>query len=101
MSATLRDPASFSGLGVPAEILRTHGAVSGPCAEAMVRGICERSGAACGLSITGIFVFIGLVPIYIFLLLFYKNLLLRFVFFWFPSDNHEKVESKGQRNSIK
>ncbi|HEU4369481.1 MAG TPA: nicotinamide-nucleotide amidohydrolase family protein [Methylomirabilota bacterium] len=41
-------------LGVPAEILRTHGAVSRPCAEAMVRGICERSGAACGLSITGI-----------------------------------------------
>jgi nicotinamide-nucleotide amidase len=41
-------------LGVPPEILRTHGAVSGPCAEAMVRGICERSGTACGLSITGI-----------------------------------------------
>ena len=41
-------------LGVPSEILRTHGAVSGPCAEAMVRGICERSGSACGLSITGI-----------------------------------------------
>jgi nicotinamide-nucleotide amidase len=41
-------------LGVPAELLRTHGAVSRPCAEAMVRGICERSGAACGLSITGI-----------------------------------------------
>ena len=47
------------------------------------------SGAA--LSITGIFVFLGLVPIYIFLLLFYKNLLLRFVFFWFPKENHEKV----------
>jgi nicotinamide-nucleotide amidase len=41
-------------LGVPSEILRTHGAVSRPCAEAMVRGICERSGAVCGLSITGI-----------------------------------------------
>jgi nicotinamide-nucleotide amidase len=41
-------------LGVPSEILRTHGAVSAPCAEAMVRGICQRSGAACGLSITGI-----------------------------------------------
>ena len=41
-------------LGVPEEILRTHGAVSRPCAEAMVRGICERSGAACGLAITGI-----------------------------------------------
>jgi len=41
-------------LGVSEEILRVHGAVSRPCAEAMVRGVCERSGAACGLSITGI-----------------------------------------------
>ncbi len=41
-------------LGVSDEILRVHGAVSRPCAEAMVRGICERAGAACGLSITGI-----------------------------------------------
>jgi nicotinamide-nucleotide amidase len=41
-------------LGVPSEILRTHGAVSAPCAEAMARGICERSGTACGLSVTGI-----------------------------------------------
>src|SRR5439155_770877 len=31
-------------LGVPAEILRVHGAVSAPCAEAMARGICERAG---------------------------------------------------------
>jgi nicotinamide-nucleotide amidase len=41
-------------LGVPEEILRTHGAVSGPCAEAMARGISERSGSACGLAVTGI-----------------------------------------------
>jgi nicotinamide-nucleotide amidase len=41
-------------LGVDEAILRTHGAVSAPCAEAMARGVCERSGAACGLSITGI-----------------------------------------------
>ena len=41
-------------LGVPEEILRVHGAVSRPCAEAMVRGICERAGAPCGLAITGI-----------------------------------------------
>jgi nicotinamide-nucleotide amidase len=41
-------------LGVAEEILRVHGAVSRPCAEAMVRGICERSGAPCGLAITGI-----------------------------------------------
>ena len=41
-------------LGVPEEVLRVHGAVSRPCAEAMVRGVCERSGAQCGLAITGI-----------------------------------------------
>ncbi|WP_299988204.1 AI-2E family transporter [uncultured Pontibacter sp.] len=42
--------------------------------------------------VTGTVVFIGLLPIYIFLLLFYKNLLLRFVFLWFPRERHEKVE---------
>jgi nicotinamide-nucleotide amidase len=41
-------------LGVDEAILRTHGAVSAPCAEAMVRGVCERAGTACGLAITGI-----------------------------------------------
>jgi len=41
-------------LGVPEAVLREHGAVSAPCAEAMVRGICERSGTSCGLSVTGI-----------------------------------------------
>ena len=43
-------------------------------------------------SITGIFIFIGLLPIYIFLLLFYKNLLIRFVFIWFPQQSQPKVE---------
>ncbi|WP_299702211.1 AI-2E family transporter [uncultured Pontibacter sp.] len=42
--------------------------------------------------VTGTIIFIGLLPIYIFLLLFYKNLLLRFVFLWFPREKHEKVE---------
>jgi predicted PurR-regulated permease PerM len=42
--------------------------------------------------VTGTVIFIGLLPIYIFLLLFYKNLLLRFVFLWFPREKHEKVE---------
>src|SRR5712691_11741895 len=41
-------------LGVPAEILRVHGAVSAPCAEAMARGICERAATPCGLAITGV-----------------------------------------------
>lgn len=41
-------------LGVPESVLRAHGAVSAPCAEAMVRGIRRVSGAACGLAVTGI-----------------------------------------------
>ena len=41
-------------LGVPEAILRTHGAVSAPCAEAMARGICARSGNPVGLAVTGI-----------------------------------------------
>jgi competence/damage-inducible protein CinA-like protein len=41
-------------LGVPEAVLRAHGAVSALCAEAMVRGICERTGSGCGLAITGL-----------------------------------------------
>lgn len=41
-------------LAVPRELLTTHGAVSGPAAEAMARGICRKSGAPLGLAITGI-----------------------------------------------
>jgi|SRR5690606_26391422 predicted PurR-regulated permease PerM len=48
------------------------------------------SGAA--VSLTGIFVFVGLLPIYIFLFMFYKNLLLRFTFLWFEEAHHESVE---------
>lgn len=43
-------------------------------------------------SLTSVFVFVGLVPIYVFLILFYKNLLLRFIFLWFPKNTHEKVK---------
>jgi predicted PurR-regulated permease PerM len=45
------------------------------------------------VSLTSVFVFVGLLPIYIFLMLYYKNLLLRFVFLWFKSGSHEEVES--------
>lgn len=51
-------------------------------------------------SVTGILVFVGLLPIYIFLLLFYKNLLIRFVFLWFPQDNHKKVEEVMRESEI-
>jgi predicted PurR-regulated permease PerM len=51
-------------------------------------------------SITGMLVFIGLLPIYIFLMLFYKNLLLRFIFLWFPSDNHSKLEEVMRETQV-
>ena len=41
-------------LGVPAELIRAHGAVSAPVAEAMVRGVCRIGGTACGVAVTGI-----------------------------------------------
>ncbi len=41
-------------LGVPRELLETHGAVSPQVADAMARGVRERFGADIGLSITGV-----------------------------------------------
>jgi len=41
-------------LGVPEPLLRSHGAVSAPVAEAMAAGICRASGSPCGLAVTGI-----------------------------------------------
>jgi nicotinamide-nucleotide amidase len=41
-------------LGVPGDLLRQHGAVSAPVAEAMVTGICRAAGTLCGLAVTGI-----------------------------------------------
>ncbi len=51
-------------------------------------------------SISGLLVFIGLLPIYIFLMLFYKNLLIRFVFLWFPSNTHSKVEEAMRETEV-
>lgn len=48
------------------------------------------SGAAVTLS--SVFVFVGLLPIYIYLMLFYKDILLRFIFMWFKPDHHPKVK---------
>lgn len=41
-------------LGVPADLIATHGAVSQEVAAAMARGIRERAGVSVGLSVTGI-----------------------------------------------
>ncbi len=48
-------------------------------------------GGAAG-SVSSAFIFMGLLPIYVFLMLNYKNLLLRFIFMWFPAEQHDKVE---------
>lgn len=56
-------------------------------------------GGAAG-SLTSIFIFLGLLPIYIFLILYYKNLLLRFVFLWFPEPSHKKVEEAMRETEV-
>lgn len=56
-------------------------------------------GGAAG-SLTSIFIFVGLLPIYIFLILYYKNLLLRFVFLWFPEPNHKQVEEAMRETEV-
>ncbi|SKB33817.1 AI-2E family transporter [Daejeonella lutea] len=56
------------------------------------------SGAA--VSLSSVFVFFGLMPIYIYLFLFYKNLLLRFVFIWFEPSQHKKVEEVMKETEV-
>ena len=46
--------AKTSMLGVPTELIERHGPVSGVVAEAMARGIKERTGATVGVSVTGV-----------------------------------------------
>ncbi len=58
--------------------------------DLMNMGTSIAGGAAVTLS--GVFVFIGLLPIYIYLMLFYKDILLRFIFMWFKTDDHPKVK---------
>jgi predicted PurR-regulated permease PerM len=51
-------------------------------------------------SLTSVFVLLGLVPIYIFLIMFYKNLLLRFIFLWFPQTSHENLKDAMEETQI-
>jgi nicotinamide-nucleotide amidase len=41
-------------LAVPESLLKAHGSVSGPCAEAMARGVAALAGSPCALAVTGI-----------------------------------------------
>lgn len=51
-------------------------------------------------SITSVLLYMGLVPIYIYLFLSYKNLLLRFIFLWFKESNHAKVNEVMKETEI-
>jgi nicotinamide-nucleotide amidase len=48
------DELKTSLAGVPAELIARHGAVSAEVAKALAQGICARTGATVGLSVTGI-----------------------------------------------
>lgn len=51
-------------------------------------------------SLSNIFVFLGLLPIYIFLILFYRNLLVRFVYQWFDEPEHPRVEEAARETEV-
>ena len=51
---TYSNEAKIEMLGVPEAIIKEHGAVSAPCAEAMARGALTRSGADVAVAVTGI-----------------------------------------------
>jgi predicted PurR-regulated permease PerM len=48
-------------------------------------------GGAAG-SVGSVLIFFGLLPIYTFFILFYKDILVQFVYMWFPSANHNKIK---------
>ncbi len=57
----------------------------------LLSGIGNIAGGAAS-SVSSTLLFIGLLPIYIYLMLFYKNIFLRFAFMWFSPVHHKKVE---------
>ncbi|MFD0941031.1 AI-2E family transporter [Pedobacter boryungensis] len=55
-------------------------------------GMAGTAASGAFVTLSGIFIFVGLLPIYIYLILFYKDILMRFVFLWFKTDDHAKVK---------
>lgn len=55
-------------------------------------GMAGKAASGAAVTLSSVFVFVGLLPIYIYLMLFYKDILLRFVFMWFKTDHHPKVK---------
>lgn len=55
-------------------------------------GMAGKAAGGAAVTLSSIFVFVGLLPIYIYLMLFYKDILLRFIFMWFNTDHHPRVK---------
>ncbi len=55
-------------------------------------GMAGKAASGAAVTLSSVFVFVGLLPIYIYLMLFYKDILLRFIFMWFKTDHHPKVK---------
>ncbi|TKC64048.1 AI-2E family transporter [Pedobacter hiemivivus] len=55
-------------------------------------GMAGKAASGAAVTLSSVFVFMGLLPIYIYLMLFYKDILLRFVFMWFKTDHHPRVK---------
>jgi predicted PurR-regulated permease PerM len=55
-------------------------------------GMAGKAASGAAVTLSSIFVFVGLLPIYIYLMLFYKDILLRFIFMWFKPNHHPKVK---------
>lgn len=56
------------------------------------------SGAAGSLS--GIIIFLGLLPIYIYFIMLYRNLFIRFTLMWFSKDQHPQVEAVIRQTEV-
>lgn len=57
--------------------------------------VLDNAGAMVGgaaASISSLFLFFGLLPIYIFLILYYRKVITRFVFLWFPEKDFGRVQ---------
>ncbi|NRF37385.1 AI-2E family transporter [Pedobacter sp. LMG 31643] len=55
-------------------------------------GMAGKAASGAAVTLSSVFVFVGLLPIYIYLMLFYKDILLRFTFMWFKPEHHPKVK---------
>jgi predicted PurR-regulated permease PerM len=55
-------------------------------------GMAGKAASGAAVTLSSVFVFVGLLPIYIYLMLFYKDILLRFIFMWFKTEHHPKVK---------